>query len=133
MRLFDTMINDYAAEFEEISPILTDLYDLLLQNEERFPMSHGYGRYISELKEILDFDSVERARRCNGYDRLRLDNQAILTEIINNGGAFPMEARLAVGQNVEGMMQALEPYYVHSRKIHDILFELKCKYARKHL
>ena len=66
MRLFDTMINDYAAEFEEISPILTDLYDLLLQNEERFPMSHGYGRYISELKEILDFDAVERARRCNG-------------------------------------------------------------------
>ena len=133
LQLFDAMTDNYTAEFEEISPVLTELYDLLLQNEEKFPMSHGYGRYISELKEILDFDAVLRERRRNGYDTARYDMQNILIDLINKGGDIPMEVRMILGQKVEDMVQALEPYYVHSRKIHDILFELKCKYARKHL
>ncbi len=128
MSLFDKTIEQYEGSFRTAVPILKDIYDELLKNEERFPMSHGYGRYIIELREILDYDAVERERRRNGYDSLRLQAHQTLTEVWNNGGAMNRETALKLGSMTEKMVQALEPYYRHAQRISAVLYELKGKY-----
>ena len=77
MATFDKMLEEYTTIFKKIEPYLKSLYKELLANEEKFPMSHGYGRHITDLRAILDFDAVERKRRNNNYDRLRIEVKCI--------------------------------------------------------
>lgn len=133
MATFDTMLEEYTAIFKEIEPHLKRLYKELLANEEKFPMSHGYGRHISDLREILDFDAVERKRRNNNYDRLRIEIYLQLTEVYKKGGKLTPQLRADFGQKTEQMFRALEPYYEHSHRIQTILYELKVKYTKMEL
>ena len=130
MATFDKMLEEYTDIFKKIEPHLKSLYKELLTNEEKFPMSHGYGRHITDLRAILDFDAVERKRRTNNYDRLRIEVHMRLSEVYKNGGRLTPEICLENGQKTELMFRPLEQYYEHSYRIQTILYELKVKYTK---
>ena len=130
MDLFDQALEDYENKFQEIKPSLEKLYEELLINEEKFPMAYGYGRYITEVSAILDFDAVLRERRMLGYDSARMQVHQILTDVWNEGGELDPDSAQAVGELTEHMVQALEPYYKHAQRINTLLFELGTKYSR---
>ena len=130
MATFDKMLEEYTTIFKKIEPYLKSLYKELLANEEKFPMSHGYGRHITDLRAILDFDAVERKRRNNNYDRLRIEVYVQLSEVYKNGGKLTPQICAEFGQKTEQMFRALEPYYEHSHQIQSILYELKVKYTK---
>lgn len=131
-KLFDQALEDYERAFEDVKPFLTRLYTVLLENEERFPMANGYGRYIHELREILNLDAVQRRRRINGYDHARLTAHMTLVKVWNEqGGKMDSETRQLLGKLTEKMVQALEPYYQHADRIGALLFELSAKYHNK--
>ena len=127
--MFDQMLNQYEQSFRQVAPTLRGLYNTLLANEERFPMSHGYGRYIVEIRELLDFDAVLRERRRNGYDATRIQIHQTLKQVWDNGGNLDRETALKLGSMTERMVQALEPYYRHAEKLDTVLYELQAKYA----
>ena len=126
--LFDQMLEQYEKDFQTVSPMLQLLYEELLQNEERFPMSHGYGRYIVELRAILDFRTVVRQRRNNDYDSMRIRFHQILTRAWNEGGTITPEYATELGHLTEQMIRSLEPYYKHAQTIAVLVHELKIKY-----
>ncbi len=130
IKLFDDLIEQYTEHFNNIAPRFNLLYIELLKNEERFPMSYGYNRYIVEIREILDLDAVERERRINNYDACRIRFHEILVNAWENGGYLSPETRLELGQLAEKMIRALEPYFRHAQKINTVLFELSVKYKR---
>ena len=132
MRLFDEAVDGYDNNFNEVKEYLTVLYIELLRNEERFPMAHGYGRYISELRKILDIDALQRARRIKGYDHARLSIHRMLQDCWeNNDGILSQETALMIGQQTEKMILSLEPYFEHADAINALLFELKTKYEKR--
>lgn len=129
MQIFDETMEQYENSFKEIFPHLERLYNELLLNEERFPMSHGYGRYIADIRTILDFDLVKRQRRNNNYDKLRIEIHRLMLEAWkNNDGYLTPEVRLTIGEKTEQMVRALEPYYCHATQINSVLYELKTRY-----
>lgn len=68
LNMINGALNKYEYDFKEIEPSFEKLYVELIENEERFPMAHGYGRYINDLRRIINFEDVKRQRRNNGYD-----------------------------------------------------------------
>ena len=130
--IFDEAIERYESNFQTVRPLLKSIYDELLKNEERFPMSHGYGRYITELREILNYDAVVRERRILGYDAARIQTHEILMDAWNNrGGQLREQDRAELGSLAETMVQTLEPYYHHADRIGSVLYELQAKYRAK--
>ena len=129
MEIFDQMPDAYEQSFRQVAPTLRNLYNTLLANEERFPMSHGYGRYIVEIRELLDYDAVLRERRRNGYDATRIQVYQTLKQVWDNGGKVDRETAMELGTMTERMLQALEPYYRHAEKLETVLYELQAKYA----
>ena len=129
MDLFDEMIRKYEESFREIAPTLREIYEALLKNEERFPMSNGYSRYILDLREILHYDALERERRNNDYDSLRARFHQTIAAAYENDGVLSMDERLELGSMVERMIRGLEPYYRHTERIAAVLYELKAKYG----
>lgn len=132
MEFFDKMVDGYEEDFRAIESRLQDLYRYLIKNEEKFPMAHGYGRYITDMRKILNYDEVLRQRRINGYDHSRMLVHLTLKEIWEkyDGQVSPELAR-RMGEQVEIMMQALEPYYDHADSIETLLNELDIKYGKK--
>lgn len=132
MDMFDKTLEDYEDAFQVAKPFLTQLYTVLLENEERFPMANGYGRYIDELRQILNLEAVKRWRRINGYDQARITAHTTLVKVWNErGGKLDSETALFLGELTEKMVQGLEPYYAHAEQISALLFELSAKYRSK--
>lgn len=130
--MFDKMIEDYEANFFQIKPYLEDLYKKLIENEEMFPMAYGYGKYIHELRDILNIDYLRRARRNAGYDEARIRVHILLMKCFKEqGGKLDNETALEIGRNTEHMIRALEPYYRHAETIKAILLELNTKYETR--
>ena len=127
--IFTKAVDGYEEDFKLIEDRLRALYCYLIKNEENFPMAHGYGRYIEDMREILNFDGVLRQRRINGYDHAIITLISTVNEIYEkyNGQVSP-ELALRMGKQVEIMMQALEPYYKHAEVIELLLNELDIKY-----
>ena len=95
----------------------------------RFNRDHGYGRYIVEIRELLDLDAVVRERRRNGYDAARIQIHQTLKQVWDNGGNLDRDTAMKLGAMTERMVQALEPYYRHAEKLDTVLYELQAKYA----
>lgn len=130
MKIFDKAVDGYEKDFRGIESRLQDLYSYLIKNEENFPMAHGYGRYITDMRKILNFDDVLRQRRINGYDRSRIAVHRTINEIFEKyDGQVPPELARFMGEQTEIMMQALEPYYDHADSIETLLNELDIKYG----
>ncbi|MBR6211115.1 MAG: hypothetical protein IKQ81_08185 [Clostridiales bacterium] len=130
--MFDKMIEDYEANFFQIKPYLEDLYKKLVENEEMFPMAYGYGKYIQELRDILNIEYLRRARRNGGYDAARIRVHHLLVKCFKEqGGKLDPETALEIGHNTEHMIRALEPYYRQAETIKAILFELNTKYETR--
>ncbi len=132
VELFDKAIDEYEENFKSIESKLRRLYEELLMNEERFPMAYGYGRYIQELRGILNFDELLRSRRIAGYDKHRVNFYYILKDCVENkGGKVDMQVSAQLAHEMEEMVHAMEPYFKHAESISSLLEELKIKYENR--
>ena len=129
IKIIDDALDAYEECFKANKKNLEELYMILLRNEDRFPMAHGYGRYIEDLREILNYDGLIRKRRIAGYDYARVQYYYVQMHVMHEkGGIVDASASEQLAKLLEMMMQGLEPVLCHADKINSLLDELHCKY-----
>ncbi len=128
-------IIEYEDVFEKNRDILRKLYNALLTNEEKFPMAHGYGRYIEDLRFILNYDAVIRRRRKQGYDRQCIEYIRLYKQFSEDFESISKDKdKLAdfSGQFADllyKMMDSLEPMFEHGDRMSAVIDELNAKYC----
>ncbi len=132
---FANMLDKYEELFSSIKAPLADLYAALIINEDRFPMAHGYGRYIEDLRIILDFDRLRREVKNAGYDHamykfVELNNNLAAQQATLSPSKLD-EGKLALGELANVILESFDPLREHSERISAVIRELKIKYGSK--
>jgi len=127
---FNNAINGYEEKFKQAEDkVLRRIYVWLLKNEEKFPMAHGYGRYIEDLRTILNFEKIKREKFLNGYDNIYMMSYRLIDNCINKkGGKISSEDAAQLGQLFFELNKSAEPYYRHADMIASVIEELSIKY-----
>lgn len=96
-------------------------------------MAHGYGRYIEDLRTILNFEDVKREKFLNGYDNLIVASYRILQNCYKKGGKISEEEGAQLGQLFFELQKTIVPYYKHADLIAAVIDELSIKYNPQYL
>lgn len=133
-KFFNDSVNEYEEKFKHAEEtVLRPIYIWLLKNEDKFPMAHGYGRYIEDLRTILNFEDVKRAKFLNGYDNLIVASYRILQNCYKKGGKISEEEGAQLGQLFFELQKTIVPYYKHADLIAAVIDELSIKYNPQYL
>ena len=114
-------IDKYKRVFIANMPGLEKVYRILLENEDSFPMSHGYSRYIDDLRDILNLESVTRKMEIAGYYQFCEKLEMIIEESNSPENSEYQEL-------MDSLPRILEPIFEHSDRLSAVLRELSIKY-----
>lgn len=131
----DDLISEHKKIFDSFTKPLNNLYSALIVNEDRFPMAHGYGRYIEDLRVILNYDLLRRQLKMAGYDRLMSQFAEIHNYLFTHQEFLEKDefqnGLLKLGELADPIFNSLSPLFDHAEKISDVINELKIKYKQK--
>lgn len=132
IKIIDAAVEQYEKDFIVVKPTLESIYNEMVKYEDKFPMAHGYGRYIIDFRTILNFEGLLRLRRKAGYDKARIEYYNILRSLYEHRD-MPDDMRrtkfLNLGKETEKMIVALhEVYFSHADLIRAVVSELETKY-----